>query len=391
MPRPAQSRWALKSDPSKSSYDSWISEEDAEQTLRQLCGNWSDQKGSIYSLTLDSEGTIEVCTTRPSGEVIRTPGLIRIEWRSDSGRIVWGRSGSRSQYTIAELDGSTLLWQRGGSAPFQWQRHDKPDEDEPEAEEASAKPSWQSVDKKAVAEEPFEGAAEFGERRARLRKELKEQRKELQDQQKLVAEKTSEDLNAVLEGETKALKQMLGLNEANATTEPSRPLLPDEGRDAGERLLAALCEGGTSSSTTASWQPDHATAAAAAAAAAHAAAAAALPQDPLSQSLLTQTWAPVPWGWGPFELQHIIATMEYYFSDTNLSNDEYLKSLMMPGEGWVSLVMLQTFPRMRMLGVDAWAIRHALTHSLLLEVDGTGFYLRIRDRLRREMWAPPPH
>lgn len=83
----------------------------------------------------------------------------------------------------------------------------------------------------------------------------------------------------------------------------------------------------------------------------------------------------------------LTTTLEHYFSDANLSQDSYLKSLMMP-EGWVSLVVLQSFPPLRVLGADTWAIRQAVVPSKELELDGTACYVRIRDNARRCRWVP---
>eukprot|EP00927_Polykrikos_kofoidii_P073091 TRINITY_DN69167_c0_g1_i1.p1 TRINITY_DN69167_c0_g1~~TRINITY_DN69167_c0_g1_i1.p1 ORF type:complete len:630 (-),score=104.07 TRINITY_DN69167_c0_g1_i1:157-2046(-) len=137
MPKHTRVRWAVKGEetttkeeapPVGKSIGGWQALEDAEWTLAELCGTWSDQRGSTYTLDLDEGGTnMDVCTTRPSGGVIQTRGLIRVEKRSDgSGRVVWGRGGPRVQYTIANLDDESMTWERAGSKPFDWHRVSSP-------------------------------------------------------------------------------------------------------------------------------------------------------------------------------------------------------------------------------------------------------------------------
>lgn len=92
-------------------------------------------------------------------------------------------------------------------------------------------------------------------------------------------------------------------------------------------------------------------------------------------------------GW-PIDPRHVRDQLDYYFSDQNLFQDSYLKSFMMPEEGWVSLMLVQQFPRMRLLGADIFALRQAGAGSATLEIDGTGMYVRIREVARRKLWAP---
>merc|ERR1740121_3587440 len=90
-------------------------------------------------------------------------------------------------------------------------------------------------------------------------------------------------------------------------------------------------------------------------------------------------------------LQHVKETLEYYFSDESLCSDSYLKSFMMPEEGWVSLMLVQSFPRMRVLGADLFALRQAAMASRMLEIDGAGLFVRIEDQHRRRRWTPRPY
>jgi len=93
----------------------------------------------------------------------------------------------------------------------------------------------------------------------------------------------------------------------------------------------------------------------------------------------------------PPELQCVLSTLEWYFSDGNLSCDLYLRSLMTPVEGWVPLMVLMTLSRMQAIGTDCISLRQAASCSPMLEVDSTGFYTRIRDLARRACWLPTRH
>jgi len=129
MPRGARSKPGQSSS-SASSDDGWLQAAEAENTLRRLCGQWRDQMGSNYQLRLDKEGVLELRTTRPRGKTMRTRGLIRIEWSGDYGRVVWGRPGARTVFTIGKLDDNSLVWQSGSSKPFNWDRVEEAGEEE---------------------------------------------------------------------------------------------------------------------------------------------------------------------------------------------------------------------------------------------------------------------
>ena len=74
--------------------------------LTWLCGTWSDAQGSTYKLSLD-DGLMSVCTTRPSGEVITTRGLITV---AADREVVWGKFGARMQYILEKRTENSLLW-----------------------------------------------------------------------------------------------------------------------------------------------------------------------------------------------------------------------------------------------------------------------------------------
>ncbi len=67
--------------------------------LRWLCGLWKDTKGSSYKLSLGEDGVMSVCTTKPSGEVIHTSGLVRVDEKKGD-KIICGKPGTRLQYIL---------------------------------------------------------------------------------------------------------------------------------------------------------------------------------------------------------------------------------------------------------------------------------------------------
>lgn len=126
--------------------------EDAEATelLQWLCGSWRDQKGSTYEVFITEAGTVCLSTTRPSGAVLNSKGLIH----EADGRVVWGRPGQRHMYTLEKSHESVLRWRSSnehGNA-FDWTRQD----------------SNESASDDAADEEQ---RAVRGERRAQLRRE----------------------------------------------------------------------------------------------------------------------------------------------------------------------------------------------------------------------------
>lgn len=150
--------------------------------------------------------------------------------------------------------------------------------------------------------------------------------------------------------------------------------------DVGERLLSELCTGVSTRNAAASHASQQRSV-----------------EEQSAQSLL-QPWITPPWTVGagsslnPPDLQSVMSTLEWHFSYANLSNDLYLRSLMMPGEGWVPLMVLLAFPRMASLGTDCATLGQAASCSSTLELDSTGFYTRIRDLAWRTHWLPTrPH
>ena len=64
------------------------------------------------------------------------------------------------------------------------------------------------------------------------------------------------------------------------------------------------------------------------------------------------------------------AQIEYYFSDANLSRDRYLRCLM-DAEGWVPVLLLNTFPKVAREGLDVCDIVLELRASRAVTVSGT--------------------
>mmetsp|Transcript_106928 Transcript_106928/g.300683 ORF Transcript_106928/g.300683 Transcript_106928/m.300683 type:complete len:334 (-) Transcript_106928:122-1123(-) len=122
---------------------------------------------------------------------------------------------------------------------------------------------------------------------------------------------------------------------------------------------------------------------------------AASPPPAVTMEQLPMATSVPSYGWAPpaqldMNLDWVVRTLKYYFSDENLKKDTYLKGLMMPGEGWFLIDFLQSFPRMQSLGADAIVLRLALAQCNVLEADATGYYARIRDPSRRSKYAPTP-
>lgn len=152
------------------------------------------------------------------------------------------------------------------------------------------------------------------------------------------------------------------------------------GCDVGERLLSELCTGVSGKASN----PNGC---------ANAASVQVNRLEHVVQGFLGQPWFTPAWsmsnnsGWA-FDLQWVTSTLEWYFSDMNLCGDPYLRSLMMPKEGWVPLMLLLAFPRLQALGVDCVVLGQAAMCSATLELDSTAYYTRIRDKARRTQWLP---
>jgi len=68
--------------------------------------------------------------------------------------------------------------------------------------------------------------------------------------------------------------------------------------------------------------------------------------------------------------QRIKVQIEYYFSDTNLKQDEFLQGLM-DSEGWVKARFLEKFPRLKEMGAKASDIIASIANSEVVETADT--------------------
>lgn len=90
----------------------------------------------------------------------------------------------------------------------------------------------------------------------------------------------------------------------------------------------------------------------------------------------------------PFEppdeelVNKIVAQVEYYFSDENITKDAFLlKHVKRNKEGYVSLKLISSFKRVKHLAKDWRAVAYALQRSIKLEVNETQTKLRRKDPL----------
>ena len=78
--------------------------------------------------------------------------------------------------------------------------------------------------------------------------------------------------------------------------------------------------------------------------------------------------------------------IEYYFSVANLVKDVFLRSKM-NGEGWISLHVIASFNRVRMLTPDLAMIMEALLDSPTVELSGDSLF--IRPKVGYQQWVLP--
>ncbi len=90
--------------------------------LEGLAGIWYDDQDSIYALSLRDEGSIDVRTERPSGEIKETTSLIRVLTSCDVKDIVFGSGNLSSLYHLVNHVDESLTWRRSGSKDFVWHR-----------------------------------------------------------------------------------------------------------------------------------------------------------------------------------------------------------------------------------------------------------------------------
>ena len=87
--------------------------------LQNLCGQWLDQKGSLYQLLPATEQSLHVYTTRPSGHRRYTASLVRLVTKRGRSRIIWGAN----RYTLAHADCNSIVWRgRSDGDAYDWTR-----------------------------------------------------------------------------------------------------------------------------------------------------------------------------------------------------------------------------------------------------------------------------
>ncbi|XP_028784674.1 la-related protein 1C isoform X2 [Neltuma alba] len=79
----------------------------------------------------------------------------------------------------------------------------------------------------------------------------------------------------------------------------------------------------------------------------------------------------------------IVNQIDYYFSDANLVKDEYLRSNM-DEQGWVSISLIASFPRVKSLTSNIQLILDSLRTSTLVEVQAD----KVRRRNQWKKWLP---
>mmetsp|Transcript_15964 Transcript_15964/g.36275 ORF Transcript_15964/g.36275 Transcript_15964/m.36275 type:complete len:498 (+) Transcript_15964:709-2202(+) len=85
------------------------------------------------------------------------------------------------------------------------------------------------------------------------------------------------------------------------------------------------------------------------------------------------------------QLRHQV---EYYFSTDNLCKDLFLREHMEP-EGWVSLHLIRTFPRVSKFSVSSKKLMEACSASETLEIDADAEKIRLANADERSKWAQP--
>ncbi|KAL3514804.1 hypothetical protein ACH5RR_027521 [Cinchona calisaya] len=78
----------------------------------------------------------------------------------------------------------------------------------------------------------------------------------------------------------------------------------------------------------------------------------------------------------------IVKQIDYYFSDANLVKDDYLRSNM-DDEGWVSINLIASFPRVQQLTTDISLILDSLRASVIVEVKEQGDKVRRRNEWKK--------
>ena len=92
----------------------WLGGAEKDDVLSMLAGTWRDERGSTYQLFEGRGSSLDVLTSRPSGERIYTKALIR----NHGGGTLWG---SADKAFILHMGGDRLQWKRG-KQHFTWHK-----------------------------------------------------------------------------------------------------------------------------------------------------------------------------------------------------------------------------------------------------------------------------
>ena len=76
-------------------------------------------------------------------------------------------------------------------------------------------------------------------------------------------------------------------------------------------------------------------------------------------------------------MARIVKLLEFYFSDSNLRDDKFLrKHLDSNNDGWVAINLLLTFKRLQELTTECHVVAESVKQSTLLELDPEGLKIR---------------
>ena len=90
----------------------WLGGSESDLLTARLSGTWKDSCGSLYHLELTGSDRIDVITRRPSGKILKTKGLIRIE----GSEAYWGQ---KYRFIDHQYCGE---WKAIGSQSFFWKK-----------------------------------------------------------------------------------------------------------------------------------------------------------------------------------------------------------------------------------------------------------------------------
>ena len=82
--------------------------------------------------------------------------------------------------------------------------------------------------------------------------------------------------------------------------------------------------------------------------------------------------------------------LHFYFSDSNLQRDGFMREKINEDDGWVSLELLLTFNRMRRMGLEVGTVAEVVrAGSKELEIDEGG--VKVRRKVAYQHWNIGPY